>query len=228
MQAILKNWKHWMKEEVSPEFRNWYQRYSVLKSSVKLCYHNLNKDSELLQSTVIKWQKAGLEEMTLPVLEKTITSINRISIYTKMCSFHYRFLTKAIIVNIHLAKYKIKSTNLCTFCEIETETITHLFKQCQCVKGLWTQVERWINVNIPAMNKLDFILNRIKDNPRHVENMIIVAGKMFTYQCKCKQESPSYQKFKIWIENLYEIENKIARRNNKLDIHDLKWNNIKF
>ena len=57
-----------------------------------------------------------------------------------MRSFQYRLLLRAIVTNKYLYFCKLSQTDKCYFCEVNTETIEHLFWDCSIVKNFWFKV----------------------------------------------------------------------------------------
>ena len=142
-----------------------------------------------------------------------------------MRSFQYRLLTKAIVTNKQLFIYKIKSTNRCYYCDIEVETLKHLFYDCIVIQRFWNQISRWIQQS----NKLSWktiLLNEGEDNPRHVNNLIILAAKHYIYVNKCKGKNLSFQAFKQHVSYIRQIESINARINNSSQLHQRKWENV--
>ena len=64
---------------------------------------------------------------TLP--RKIITS-------TKIRAFQYKILNNVLYLNDKLFVFGKSETNICSFCKLEDETITHLFIDCNYSKSL--------------------------------------------------------------------------------------------
>ena len=61
-------------------------------------------------------------------------NIYKVTNNNKLRSFQYRLLNRAIVVNAHLYRWGILDTNLCTFCNLEKETVMHIMYECTYVK----------------------------------------------------------------------------------------------
>ena len=76
--------------------------------------------------------------------------------YTKQRIFQnievsqYRLLQRALVTNVHLFKWKIRENDLCTFCSLAKETISHVIFQCEVVQNLWTKVFDFIKEQYPG------------------------------------------------------------------------------
>ena len=66
--------------------------------------------------------------------------------------------------------------NFCTFCDIEAETVPHLFCTCLKVKPLWHYIENLTGCDISMEN---IIFNSVKTNPKHAENCLVLATKYY-------------------------------------------------
>ena len=157
-------------------------------------------------------------------LKKWACNINQITISSKLRSFQYRFLMLGLITNRQLHLYKLRSTDLCTFCDCYPESLTHLFWECQLVKPLWEYVSELIGKTITTAQM--FFVN-VNDNPKRVENAIVLITKQFIYKHRCMQNKLSNERLKISIIDYENIELEIAKRKQKVGTHEIKWLNIK-
>ena len=58
---------------------------------------------------------------------------------------HHKFLFKKILNNVlyinkKLNTFGLSNTQLCSFCKMEKETISHLFYYCNHMQDIWNQV----------------------------------------------------------------------------------------
>ena len=56
---------------------------------------------------------------------------------TYLRSFHYKILNRILFLNKRLFVFRMKSTPLCSFCNIEEETLPRIFSECVFVIYLW-------------------------------------------------------------------------------------------
>ena len=69
----------------------------------------------------------------------------------KLQNFQYKFLMRNIPSNTFQLKCKIATSALCDFCEMEIETINHLFWECLHVQQFWAEIASFLkdyNVDI--------------------------------------------------------------------------------
>ena len=63
---------------------------------------------------------------------------------TKLRNFQFKLLHRRIVTNSFLHKIGIKNRNNCSFCEVERETLFHLFWSCRVVQGFLKILENWL------------------------------------------------------------------------------------
>ena len=59
---------------------------------------------------------------------------------TKLRWLQFRILHLILTTNRSVAKFKENQTDLCTFCNHKSETILHLFWECNIVKVFWDKL----------------------------------------------------------------------------------------
>ncbi|KAL9989421.1 hypothetical protein ACROYT_G003968 [Oculina patagonica] len=84
---------------------------------------------------------------------------------TRTRAFQLKILHRILFTNSSLFKMKISATPLCTFCDLESETLEHLFVDCEYVKSFWEAFTAWVN-------SLGIVLNR----PTGQEIMLGITG----------------------------------------------------
>ncbi len=111
--------------------------------SSKYYYNESIKNDMVLSKVTSRWENT----FNLPFEEKNISKlfmeINVITLSTKLRSFLYSLLHQATMTNVQLFKWKIKDTDKCTFCNVQTETLLHLFWECQTARHLWNLLLQW-------------------------------------------------------------------------------------
>ena len=110
--------------------------------------------------------------------QQALVSLRLTTNVAKYRSFQFRLLLNAIITNKHLHAWGIKSSNLCYFCNMHIETVSHLFCDCTIIKDFWLHVWEEIKDRFPTTEEIctsreNIILNSIIDNPKHVYNLFV-------------------------------------------------------
>ena len=153
--------------------------------------------------------------------------IYKVTNITKFRSFQYRVLHRALVTNIHLAKWNIVTTENCTFCGKDRETIVHLLCDCEKVKSLWQKVGEFIRSMFPSLNfhisAQNIITNHLTPIRGHAINFICLLTKQFIYRQRCAKESLTFTVLKNYVERMKNIEKYIAIKNNKMRVYNKKW-----
>ena len=63
---------------------------------------------------------------------------------TKLQTFQFKLLHRKIATNDYLYKIGISLTDICTFCEQNTESLIHLFWDCELIQTFWKKIQHWL------------------------------------------------------------------------------------
>merc|ERR1711862_893224 len=108
------------------------------------------------------------------------------TICTKLRAFQFKINHNILYTNEKLHRIKISESPLCTFCNNETETLEHLFVDCDVVANVWQEVlENLLQpFGVTNLTKSEVILGFITTNQQNsVINHIILETKYFIYVC---------------------------------------------
>ncbi len=106
---------------------------------------------------------------------------------------HRYLATNKLLFDMHMKKVACPN---CTFCNLNDETITHLFFYCTLLKCLW------YHVNLACSNICDeeikfsckdIVLGYFNENGKimHIANKCIIYVKYYIQQCKYDNVIPS-------------------------------------
>ena len=140
--------------------------------------------------------------------------------------FQTKILHRILGTNHLCKKMKIVASERCTFCKEQTETIQHLFYECNVVKRFWDNLRTFISEQCfgiqPAWSKNDIIFGNIKfDNTL---NKIILLAKKFIFNQKFRSVEPLLTYFKGYLKLCYTTEKFIAQKNVQSEKFYDAWN----
>ena len=147
----------------------------------------------------------------------------------KLRWFQARLIHRILPTNVYLFLCKIKESPLCTFCNAENESITHLFWECPVVAQLWKRLEKLLQEKCLTCTQLKlseqlvifgYEKNVIIDKAIYY---IITLGKFFIYKCKLKNICPSIEGLVHYLNICYSDEQFISRTYLYQDIFETKW-----
>ena len=128
------------------------------------------------------------------------------------------------MTNYWLNLINLVDSDICTFCEIECESLLHLFWSCRYAADFWGQIERWWSNKTGYMMYLernDVFIGSSKFTK--LQNHILILGKYCIYSARCKKVIPSFLKFETKLFITLKMEENIARENNRIDTFIDKW-----
>ena len=133
---------------------------------------------------------------------------HEIKIDNKIREMQFKILHRIIGVNKFLYKINKVDSPRCDFCQLNEESIEHLFYECHKVKTFWMQVETLMRIENLVSDKLllkDFLLGFNVTDPlkKSAANSIILHGKRFIFTCKKEPGNLSLHQFKETILKYY-------------------------
>jgi hypothetical protein len=121
--------------------------FSLVNSIVHIPMQKFLKWEEKLQCDIPNWF------IYFNILRKCSKNVYLIN-------FQYKFLHRVIPTNTFLFKIHVKDSKSCSFCNVEDETIEHLFFDCPCTYQFWRVffecLKRYFN-NIELKKKLFYL-----------------------------------------------------------------------
>ena len=153
--------------------------------------------------------------------------IYKVTNIVKYRSFQYRLLQRAIVTNIHLYKWGMKESELCSFCGEERETYTHLFCDCLKIVEVWSKVWEYartrFNVTEIRCDPVAIIGNRVGNFRSSIVNLLVLITEQFIYAQRCAGCVPSFSALLMIFKQIESIEKYIASKHGKLLVHTRKW-----
>ena len=185
-------------------------------------YKFITKDC-CMQEYCNRWNKLFVE-IEPERMRTTLVNIYTYTMSTKLRDFQYRLLLNAIVTSKDLYRWRIKDNNQCYFCEVQTETITHLLFNCERVRALWVMIQDWIENNVTLSDTLDvnlfnIIINEIHPTPSHLVNMFCLITKQYIYRMPCNRGNLSTRQLIREIYAIHSYEWYFAKSKGKLKKH---------
>ena len=165
----------------------------------------------LLSDNVLPWK-----EIYLLAFSTSIDSFSRI--------FQYKILNNILFLNNTLYKMGKVSSPLCSYCNVEKETISHLFLECKITKRVWSQLQNYFasNLDIPNLNLQSAVVGYLDHPNKLFLNNLLLTFKMVLYKYRNRKAIS----MNLIVKNMLarkQIEENIAREKNKIEYHDKKW-----
>ena len=132
-------------------------------------------------------------------------------------AFQYKVINSILYTNTKLYKIGFRTNDLCTFCDNQPESLTHLFYHCSRSKQFWIEFELyWClisnqRIRLCLENVLFGILTENACPLLQLLNYFILIGKPYLWDCGSKQILPNIYGFRAEIIAKYE-EKKISNK----------------
>ena len=112
-----------------------------MKTKINAKIKSETKWSSIFPKESLKWEKIHSQPQ-------------KSTIDMKLRSFQYKYIMRILPTNQSLFHFKISESSLCCFCNMQVETLEHLFWECKHVQHLWNRLGKFL-----IDKKLIFLLN---------------------------------------------------------------------
>ena len=230
ISCIPKEWKIKLQSENTnmPYVQSFSETFLKSKYPVKFLNKHQTKSEPLQEiKSEHKWNIV-FEDENLN-WNQIYTMSLKCTIDQKLRNFQYKFLMQIVRTNDFLLKCNLVQSNLCDFCNMNIETVKHLFWECVFTQHFWNELANVLNaqnLNI-SITFRTMTFGVIKSNyKQYMINHVILSAKYFIYICKLQKTLPIIYHFKRYLKNEIELEKQIALNHNKIESHNLKWQQL--
>lgn len=152
----------------------------------------------------------------------------RCTIETQLRSFYFKIFHRAICTNKFLHKIGKIESPLCFFCNGASESLVHLFCDCDNILNLWDSLSAFIEKKTNENYKFSKFEKMFGVDPTSTchstcINYLILCLKFYIYRCRFQQIIPKFQAYLNLIKIKFKTEYKIAEKNGKLGKHFKKF-----
>ena len=162
--------------------------------------------------------------------KKIYQNIHRLTRDSNLKWFQYKIQHRLLATNKFLKQIGIRNEDHCSFCGRHTETFSHLFSDCETIESFWASTKNWLKTNLNQIevtfSKTDIILGKTTSKD-FIVNWIILLGKKYIYNNRCKNTSPEIHGFKQFLKMNFSIEKQVAFNNCEWDAFNNKWSQYK-
>ena len=150
----------------------------------------------------------------------------RTSLDTKSREFQYKLLNRCLITNSFLNKIGIIPSLLWR----NERILGAFFISCRYTKDFWAEVIQWFDnqgVKIKHLSEKDIMFGILRCEDELLINHILIIAKQYLYSCRQNKSLPSIKVLNLKIKTIHQLETMIAKSNNKLKAHNMKWDKYK-
>ena len=125
---------------------------------------------------------------------------------------------------------KIKDSNVCSFCKVQKETISHIFYHCTYTKTLLESFEIWINTtNIQGFELTEkniiFGVNEGCSN-KILSNLLLLLLKYYIYRCRFDNTLPIFENWLKCTKWNFLVEKHVFENKGKREQFLKKWEDV--
>ena len=195
------------------------------KKGVSNLYKTLQgRHFDIVEDACEKWNTKANLALTLIKLSKSFKRHGTLIEDSYAKYVQYRTLHQQFFTNDRLHKIGIKANDVCSMCQVEHDSNTHMLLHCTQSKRFWTDVERWINhlgVKEYVLTDNSIITGDI--NKSHLLSIIIQHAKITIYNANIKEKTPNFFNFKNLLKNQNIQAKYLANITGKINDFEKEW-----
>lgn len=135
----------------------------------------------------------------------------------KIQYLQFRYIHRIIGTNEFLFRIKMNDSPLCSFCNLEEETLIHLFWHCPFVKRFWDEISLSCLKEESYIEELNVHFGYL-ENGKNIINFFILHAKNFIFSCKQKGVRPDAMTFYYKFRFSLEVEISILKKQNNFEL----------
>ena len=194
------------------------------KDIYKVLLSNLKHDMQPFRSRVTPTYNLDDNQWTT-----LYTTPFQLTTNTKLRSFHFRLTHGLLYGNKQLNIFGYKDESNCQLCTTPLQTFQHLLIDCPAILELWNRIEKEFSniIDEPLTNKEKELGYLEEDEELFiVRNLLLLIVRFYIYKCNLDNIEPTYTGLIIKLRYYEKIEHDIATRNDTVENHFLKWEEI--
>ena len=154
---------------------------------------------------------------------------HKVTINANLRSFQYKILNNILYLNKNLHTFGLSNTQLCSFCKMEEETISHLFYYCIHIQDIWDQVQIYFpdcfHFSKLTLQTTIFGFHNIDNDNFLIQNDILLFFKLYIYNAR--KRVLSFNNFLNEVSKIKNLEKRVAGNNrNKCKRFRKKWHRM--
>ena len=169
-----------------------------------------------------RWEQdiGHISEAEMKAYNSVIPTLKEI----KLRDFQFKITHKILVTKSFLYRIHKVDDNLCQYCRQNSETILHLFVQCNNVKRFWRDLDEWLSNNFGLRLTLtDKNILFSYEQKNKLINYVCVLAKYYVYSNKFSGRGLNVEVFKSILKKKYQSEKYLANLNNTFANFFKKW-----
>lgn len=188
-------------------------------------YYNMLIQKEQPPKCCDKWNSKLNKDINWKITFAKIQKIQEI----KLKWFQIRIVHRIIGTNRSLKWMNLKNDDLCDFCKEETETIVHLFWECDIIQRFWKELETIVQEKCEHLK--DLVINKELILFGHTSgyktdqilDTILLCVKFYIYKCKLGKVMPHSRIMFKQVYDRYKIDKHLSFIDMNYELFKNKW-----
>ena len=169
-----------------------------------------------------RWERdiGYITEAEVKAYNSVISTLKEI----KLRDFQYKITNRILVTKSFLYRIRKVDDNQCEYCRQNSETIIHLFVQCNQVKSFWRELDDWLSNNFGyrmSLNDKNILFSFGQKNK--LINYLCVLAKYYVYSNKFSGRGLNLEAFMSILKRKYQSEKYLANLSNTFAKFLRKW-----
>lgn len=142
----------------------------------------------------------------------------------KLKDFQYKINNKILVTKSFLFKINKADNDLCEYCSNHSESIYHLFVQCEKAKQFFNELKIWLSANSNLtieLNEKNILFSY--EEGYQIKNYLLIMAKYYIYRNKFFRNELNLNCFLSMMERNFKTEKYMACINNNISDFLSKW-----
>ena len=147
-----------------------------------------------------------------PINEEEHKSFNKVMCSIKeirLTDFQYKVTNKILVTKSFLHKTNKVDNNIYEYCNLQPETIYHLFIECEIVKRFWNELRIWLSNNSTVIHIIELgekqVLFACQDKRNTLRNYLCITAKYYIYVTKFTRNSLLLESFISLLKTKFQV-----------------------
>ena len=172
----------------------------------------------------VKWQDE-IGEIPNHEWEKINKNLHYIK-EIKLRDFQFKINNRILVTNSFLFKIKKKDNNKCSYCNRETETISHLLYHCDKVAEFWGNLKIWLEQKASIYLHIDLKTIMFSKSTQALLSYLITVAKYYIYKSKFYSKNLCIKGFESFLRQKFLNEMYISKLKGTYDKFLGKWSSL--
>ena len=188
------------------DYENFLEKFLKAKNTNKIAYKKLiEKKRKLPVNSQMKWSADCMLEKNEPIDWKAAYRLPfECTKISKLRVFQFKLLHRRLATNDFIKTIKLRDNDLCNFCQMEKETLIHLFWNCTVTSCFWHNFRQWLLKNETFVRSFELtpsLVIGLKTHPLLCKNFhfLFLVARLYIWTCRIQKTHPTIDTFPLFL-----------------------------